>query len=81
MATKLILSKESGENEIRDYFNSILKLSKMNEEFPVNLNDVWPLVYGQKTDAVFALKNDFMEGVDYQVLRRNPENTNYKIAV
>ena len=46
----------------------------MNEEFPVNLNDVWPLVYGQKTDAVFALKNDFMEGVDYQVLRRNPEN-------
>lgn len=74
MATKLILSKESGENEIRDYFNSILRLSKMNEEFPVNLNDVWPLVYGQKTDAVFALKNDFMEGVDYQVLRRNPEN-------
>lgn len=74
MTTKLILSKESGENEIRDYFNSILRLSKMNEEFPVNLNDVWPLVYRQKTDAVFALKNDFMEGVDYQVLRRNPEN-------
>lgn len=56
MTTKLILSKESGENEIRDYFNSILRLSKMNEEFPVNLNDVWPLVYRQKTDAVFALK-------------------------
>lgn len=74
MTTNLTLSKESGENEIRDYFNSILRLSKMNEEFPVNLNDVWPLVYGQKTDAVFALKNDFIESVDYQVLRKNPEN-------
>lgn len=38
MTTKLILSKESGENEIRDYFNSIFKLSESDNEFPVNFN-------------------------------------------
>ena len=74
MTTKLILSKESGENEIRDYFNSILKLSKMNEEFPVNLDDVWPLAYNRKDHAVRDLSEKFMEGVDYQVFLKNWEN-------
>lgn len=74
MTTKLILSKESGENEIRDYFNSILRLSKMNEEYPVNLDDVWPLAYNRKDHAVRDLSEKFMEGVDYQVFLKNWEN-------
>lgn len=74
MTTNLTLSKESGENEIRDYFNSILRLSKMNEEFPINLDDVWPLAYNRKDHAVRDLSEKFMEGVDYQVFLKNWEN-------
>lgn len=88
MAKKIILSKESSESEIKAYFNAVLKLSQSDDEFPVNLDEVWMLVYGQKSDAVSALKLDFIENVDYQVLRKNPQNPNggrptneYKLTV
>lgn len=71
----ITLRKESDTNEIREYFNAILALSRKSNEFPVNLDDVWPLVYGQKSDAVSALKKNFMEGIDYQFLRQNPQNS------
>lgn len=88
MAKEIILSKESSESEIKAYFNAVLKLSQSDDEFPVNLNEVWMLVYSQKSDAVSALKLDFIENVDYQVLRKNPQNPNggrptneYKLTV
>lgn len=67
------LTKQSGENEIKSYFAEVLKLSNSDEKFPVNLNDVWPLVYSEKSKAVRALKgNDlFIEGIDYQPLAQN----------
>lgn len=70
------LTKQSSEGEIKTYFAGILKLSRSDDEFPVNLDDVWPLVYGQKSDAVYALINDdlFVQGVDYKVLRKIPQN-------
>lgn len=71
MATKLILSKESGENEIRDYFNSILKLSKMNEEFPVNFDEAWPLVFSERGNAMRNLKENFIEGVDFNLIQKD----------
>lgn len=46
----------------------------MNEEFPVNLDDVWPLAYNRKDHAVRDLSEKFMEGVDYQVFLKNWEN-------
>lgn len=69
------LTKQSGENEIRSYFNAVLELSKSDNEFPVNLDNVWMLVYGRKEEAVRALTTSdlFIENVDYQVLRRNAE--------
>ena len=72
----IVLSKESTNNEVREYFKSIFNLSKLANEFPVNLDEVWPLVYGRKQEAVRALVSDpqFIEGFDYQVLRRNAEN-------
>lgn len=70
----IILSKESSEKEIKSYFNAVLKLTQSKNEFPVNLDEVWPLVYGKKSDAVESLKKDFLKGVDYQVLRQNPQN-------
>lgn len=74
MVTKL--TKQSTEPEIKLYFEGVLELSRGNEEFPVNLDEVWPLVFGRKEEAVRALKNDrlFVENIDYQVLRKNAEN-------
>lgn len=45
------LTKQSTGEEIKNYFNAVLKLAKASEEFPVNLDEVWPLVYGRKSDA------------------------------
>lgn len=70
------LTKQSSENEIKTYFTEVLKLSQSEELFPVNLDDVWPLVYAGKNKAVRALKDNnlFMQGVDYQVLTPNGQN-------
>lgn len=72
----LQLTKQSTDQEIKAYFEEVLRLTRDSEEFPVNLDDVWPLVFGRKEEAVRALKNDrlFVEDIDYQVLRRNAEN-------
>lgn len=72
----IILTKESSDEQIREYFNAILELSQSNNEYPVNMDNVWMLVYNQKSDAVDALKRDFMEGIDYKVLRQKPQNPN-----
>lgn len=67
------LTKQSSEAEIKAYFCAVLNLSESDEEFPVNLDDVWPLVYAEKGKAVRALKSNdlFMEGVDYILLAKN----------
>ena len=88
--TELVLSKDSSESEIKRYFYTILELSKSDNEFPVSLDEVWMLVYGRKEEAVRALTSSeqFIENVDYQVLRRNAEKPNggrpineYKLTV
>ena len=73
MVTKL--TKQSTEPEIKLYFEGVLELSRGNEEFPVNLDDVWPLVYSEKGKAVRALKSNdlFMQGIDYILLPQNGE--------
>lgn len=71
------LTKKSSESEIKAYFTEVLKLAQSKEQFPVNLDDVWPLVYTEKGKAVRALKNCdlFIQGIDYQVLRTDAEST------
>lgn len=71
--TGIILSKQSSESDIKRYFNKVLELSKSDNEFPINLDEVWMLVYGRKADATDALQHGFIENVDYQVLRQNPQ--------
>ncbi|WP_237043793.1 hypothetical protein [Phocaeicola dorei] len=51
-----------------------MRLAKASEKYPVNLDEVWTLVYSRKSDAVDALQRDFVENDDYQVLRQNPQN-------
>lgn len=67
----IILSKESNQNQIKSYFDAILQLSKSGKDFPVNLDHVWMLAYVEKGKAVRALKQEFIEGIDYQVLTQN----------
>lgn len=67
----IILSKESSEKEIKSYFNAVLKLTQSKNEFPVNLDEVWPLVYSEKGKAVRSLKENFIEGVDFKTLAQN----------
>lgn len=63
------LTKQSSDSEIKAYFIQVLNLSRSKEEFPVNLDEVWPLVYSRRDKAVRALRSGeiFMEGIDYQV--------------
>lgn len=69
--TGIILSKQSSENEIKRYFKSVLELSKSDNEYPINLDEVWMLVYSEKGKAVRALKENFIDGVDYNTFAKN----------
>lgn len=69
----LQLTKQSTDQEIKAYFEEVLRMSRDSEEFPVNLDEVWPLVYAEKGKAVRALKTNelFVKDVDYILLAQN----------
>lgn len=69
--------KQSSDSEIKAYFIQVLNLSRSKDEFPVNLDEVWPLVFKFRSDAVRALSksNLFVKDIDYQVLSTNAQNS------
>lgn len=67
------LTKSSSSEEIKAYFNAILKLAKASEKYPVNLDEVWSLIYERKDSTVKALVRDFIENEDYKLLHRKVE--------
>ena len=73
MENKVVLSKNSNSDEIKAYFLEVSRLSKSNEEFPVELDDVWPLVYERKDNAVKSLIKYFIQGIDYQLIRQKAD--------
>lgn len=80
------LSKTSSSEEIKKYFGAVLKLAKASEEFPVNLDEVWPLVYTRRDSAIDALRRDFIENDDYVTVRNSPDggkfaSTDYNLSV
>lgn len=76
MATNQILTRQSGEEEIRRYFNAVLQLSASENEFPVNFEEVWMLVYKDKHKAVNELKEKFIENIDFQAVTQKVECKN-----
>lgn len=74
---KFQLTKQSSESEIKAYFIQVLNLARSKEEFPVDLDEVWPLVYATKGKAVQTLKSSdlFMEGIDYQIFNQKVKNS------
>ena len=73
------LTKTSTNSEIKSYFHAVLKLAKASEEFPVNLDEVWPLVYSQKGKAMEALRSNFIEGVDFNLYQSGKVVTSDKL--
>lgn len=57
----IALTKNSTSSDVKLYFEEILNLSRSSDEFPVNLDDVWPLVYSEKGRAVRSLKENFVK--------------------
>lgn len=73
---ELILTKDSSEEQIKTYFNTILALKEKNESYPVNIDDVWALVYSERGKATRALKTNFIENEDYILFAQNGKNLN-----
>ena len=68
------LCKTSNESEIKTYFEAVYKLRESRKEFPVDLDEVWPLVYTTRSNALRDLVKNFIQDVDYQVLIKNDQN-------
>ena len=66
----MIQKKLNGENgqQLRGYFGKIKELVANGEQFPVDFEDVWPLVYSRKDHAIRALTEKCTQGVDYVLL-------------
>lgn len=71
----VVLTKTSTENEIKTYFQNVLELKQSNNDFPVNLDDVWMVVYSEKGKAVRVLKENFIENEDFVVFAQNGKNS------
>lgn len=62
---ELVLSKSSSESDLKRYFTAVLELSKTDNKFPINLDEVWMLVYERRDKAFNSLKRHFFEGEDF----------------
>lgn len=60
-------------NELRAYFNRVLEEKRSGEDFPIDIEMVYPIIYKRKDYAVKELKKHFEEGIDYQTLRQKAE--------
>lgn len=70
------LTKSSTSEEIKEYFNAVLKLSQSDNEFPINFDEVWMIVYEDRRSAVYELKDKFMQDVDFQTVRKKVQASN-----
>ena len=70
------LCKASSESEIKAYFEAVYKLMESRDEFPVNFDEVWMLVYEDKKSAIRELKNKFIQDVDFQTMRKKVQASN-----
>lgn len=61
----LILTKDSVPADIERYFRGVLALDQQDKVFSVNLDDVWQLAYSERGKAVKALKQNFIDNVDF----------------
>lgn len=70
----IVLSRQTGAEELRQYFETVQTLRRSGKEYPVDLDEVWPLVYNRKDHAATTLKRTFIQDVDYQVIPQKRKN-------
>lgn len=77
------LTKTSSNEEIKAYFKAVFELSRSEEDFPVDIDEVWMLVYNRRDYAIDALKKEFIEKVDYAFTSVKTEvgSTKYKYHI
>lgn len=63
--------------EVKEYFTAVLNLEKSNNDFPVNLDEVWQLIYAERGKAVRALKANFIENVDFISLAQDGKQVSH----
>lgn len=62
----VVLSRQTGAEELRQYFETVQTLQKSGKHQPIDLDDVWPLAYSKKDNAMRVLRRDaFIEGDDF----------------
>lgn len=69
----------ANEEQLRNYFQNLLQLKQSNYRYPVNLDDVWPIGYSTKSNAVKSLRKHFFEGVDYVVIKNSKDSDNRQL--
>ena len=70
--SNILLTKSSSESDLKRYFTAVLELSHNDNKFPINLDEVWPLVYGRRDNAIRELRKTFFENEDYKVIENYP---------
>jgi len=56
------------------YFEYVFRKEKSGDQYPVDLDEVWPLFYNRKDVAVRELKKSFYEGEDFSTKMRKSTN-------
>lgn len=64
------LPKEPTFNELKVYFQKVLELKDSGNKFPVSLDEIWPLAYTQKRDAMRVLQREFIEGEEFEACQK-----------
>lgn len=69
----IVLSKSTSAEALKTYFRNIQRMEESGEQFPVNLDEVWPIIYASKQKAVQILRNPelFSEGLDFVIKDKN----------
>ena len=80
------LTKSSSNEDLKRYFTAVLELSQSDNKFPINLDEVWMLVYSQKKHAVRELKKNFFENEDFVTVPQNGQggkfaSTDYHLSL
>lgn len=70
----LQLSKSSSKEDLKRYFTAVLELSKTDNKFPINLDEVWMLVYSGRNKATRALRDNFFENEDFIRVTQNGQS-------
>ena len=65
------LTTNSNEATLKMYFGKVRELHASGEQFPTELDEVWPLVYSTKQNAFTELKKNFFEGDDFNLMQNH----------